>query len=319
MQTDILVEAHVTLCGKGCQPFLAMQDRPHFCSAPVRGYEKGGVALPPQACMLGFPRHEIQVEEKKWNVGGRVGVIDGERSPQVSVVIPARNEAKNLYHVLPYMPSMVSEVILVDGHSTDDTVAVAQQLLPSIRILTQNGKGKGNALRTGFAACTGDIIVMLDADGSADPQEIPRFVEALTHGYDFAKGSRFLNGGGSYDITLLRRLGNYALSQCVNILFWTQYSDLCYGYNAFWRSCLDHVEVDCDGFEVETLLCLRMHKTRQRVIEVPSFEHPRIHGESNLHTFRDGWRVLRTIVQERSKGSSSQLYNLHVSSVFPPD
>ena len=74
---------------------------------------------------------------------------------------------------------MVSEVILVDGNSTDDTIVVAQQLLPTIRIMKQTGKGKGNALKAGFAACTGDIIVMLDADGSANPNEIPRFIEAL--------------------------------------------------------------------------------------------------------------------------------------------
>ncbi|GCE12654.1 glycosyltransferase family 2 protein [Tengunoibacter tsumagoiensis] len=255
-------------------------------------------------------------------MSSRVSVVEGQRYPQVSVVIPARNEAQNLYHVLPYIPSIVSEVILVDGHSQDETIAVAQRLLPSIRILKQSGKGKGDALRAGFAACTGDIIVMLDADGSADPQEIPLFVDALLKGYDFAKGSRFLNGGGSYDITALRRVGNYALSQCVNLLFWTNYSDLCYGYNAFWRRCLDQVEVDCDGFEVETLLNLRMYQAKLKVIEIPSFEHPRIHGESNLNTFRDGWRVLQTIVKERRKGlfsSKSPTYHLKSSSLLPPD
>ena len=218
--------------------------------------------------------------------------------PRVSVVIPARNEARNLEHVLPCLPSCVSEVILVDGHSTDDTIQVAQKLLPSIRVIHQTGRGKGDALRLGFAASTGDIIVMLDADGSADPREIPRFVAALIEGYDFAKGSRFLMGGGSHDITRFRRLGNYGLSVLVNLLFWTRFSDLCYGYNAFWRHCLDTISIDCNGFEVETLLNLRMHTARFNIIEVPSFEHPRIYGESNLHALRDGWRVLKTIWQE---------------------
>ena len=153
--------------------------------------------------------------------------------PRVSVVIPALNEAQNLPYVLPCIPSIVSEVVLVDGHSTDDTLAVARQLLPTIRIVKQAGKGKGNALRAGFAACTGDIIVMLDADGSADPNEIPRFVGALMSGCDFDKGSRFLQGGGSHDITLLRRAGNYWLSRFAHLLFRTRFSDLCYGYNAF--------------------------------------------------------------------------------------
>lgn len=224
--------------------------------------------------------------------------VPSEIHPRISVVIPARNEARNLAHVLPYLPTCVSEVILVDGHSTDDTIRVAQELLPSIRVIRQSGRGKGDALRLGFAASTGDIIVMLDADGSADPNEIPQFVAALVEGYDFAKGSRFLEGGGSHDITHFRRLGNYGLSLLVNILFWTRFSDLCYGYNAFWRHCLDSVSIDCDGFEVETLLNLRMHMSRFNIIEVPSFEHPRIYGESNLHALRDGWRVLKTIWQE---------------------
>jgi len=218
--------------------------------------------------------------------------------PHISVVIPALNEAPNLQYVLPHIPPIVSEVILVDGHSTDGTIAVAKRLLSSIRIVKQMGRGKGNALRAGFAACTGDIIVMLDADGSADPGEIPRFVEALELGDDFAKGSRFLQGGGSHDITALRRGGNYTLCRLVNLLFGTRFSDLCYGYNAFWRHCLDCIEIDCDGFEVETLISLRMHKANLKIVEVPSFEHPRRHGYSNLHTFRDGWRVLRTIMKE---------------------
>ncbi len=231
---------------------------------------------------------------------GRLGsVVAAQHYPRVSVVIPARNEAKNLHHVLPFIPPIVDEIVLVDGQSVDDTIAVAQQLFPTIRVIQQSGKGKGDALRVGFAACTGDIIVMLDADGSADPAEIPRFVEALIAGSDFAKGSRFVEGGGSHDITFLRRAGNYLLGKLVNLLFWTRFSDLCYGYNAFWKRCLDNIHIDCDGFEIETLLNLRMHKAQFKIVEVPSFEYSRVYGESNLRTFRDGWRVLKTIVQER--------------------
>jgi len=232
--------------------------------------------------------------------------MEGQRVQQqyglrISVVIPALNEAQNLHYVLPYIPPMVSEVILVDGNSTDDTATIAQQLLPTIRIIKQTGKGKGNALKDGFATCTGDIIVMLDADGSANPDEIPRFIEALLRGHDFAKGSRFLQGGGSHDITPLRQQGNSSLCRLVNVLFKTQFSDLCYGYNAFWKHCLDSIEVDCDGFEIETLISLRAHQAKLKIVEVPSFEYRRIHGQSNLRTFRDGWRVLTTIIRERTR------------------
>ncbi len=226
-------------------------------------------------------------------------MIEYQYYPPISLVIPAQNEAQNLQHVLPRIPSIISEVILVDGYSIDDTIAVAQQLLPSIQIVKQIGKGKGDAIRAGFAACTGEIIVMLDADGSTDPAEIPRFIDALLGGSDFAKGSRFISGGGSHDITILRRLGNYGLCTLTNLLFDTRFTDLCYGYNAFWRRCLDQVEVDCNGFEVEALISLRMHKNGLKIVEVPSLEHRRIWGQSNLRTFRDGWRVLRTIMRER--------------------
>jgi glycosyltransferase involved in cell wall biosynthesis len=246
-------------------------------------------------------------------MGSKVSTMK-QRYPRISVVVPARNEAQNLVHVLPQIPTIVDEVILVDGHSTDDTIAVARQLLPKIKIIEQVGKGKGDALRLGFAACSGDIIVMLDADGSADPCEIPKFVEALINGNDFAKGSRYLQGGGSYDLTGLRRLGNSGLSTLVNVLFGTKFSDLCYGYNAFWRHCLDCVEIDCDGFEVETLINIRMYKASFKIVEVPSFEQPRIYGASNLNTFRDGWRVLRTIIKERLT-KNGQILSTEVASV----
>ena len=132
----------------------------------------------------------------------------------------------------------VHEIIVVDGHSTDDSIGAARRTLPWVRAITQTRKGKGNAMACGFAAATGDVIVMFDADGSADPAEIPAFVDALVAGADFAKGSRFAPGGGSDDITLLRRTGNAGLNGVANALFGTSYTDLCYGYNAFWADLL---------------------------------------------------------------------------------
>lgn len=227
-------------------------------------------------------------------------MLEEQHFPRVSVVIPTRNEGQNLHYILPRIPPIVGEVILVDGHSTDDTIAIARQLFPAIHIIEQVGRGKGDAVRLGLAACSGDIIVMLDGDGSTDPLEIPRFVEALRAGHDFAKGSRFIKGGGSQDITPMRYLGNFCLCRLVNVLFRERFSDLCYGYNAFWRYCLAYMEIDCSGFEVETQISLRMCKANLKIVEVPSVEHPRVYGQSNLRTFRDGWRVLKTIMKERS-------------------
>jgi glycosyltransferase involved in cell wall biosynthesis len=219
--------------------------------------------------------------------------------PRVSVVIPALNEARNLPTVLAELPAGIFEVIVVDGHSTDGTLEVAKRVRPDCLTLRQSGRGKGDALVCGFAAASGDILVTLDADGSADPAEIPMFVGALLAGAHFAKGSRRAVGGGSADLTTIRRLGNRALGVVVNVLYGTRYTDLCYGYNAFWRSCLPHLAVDCHGFEVETLMNVRVAKAGLRVAEVPSFERARFHGVSNLRAVRDGWRVLRTILRER--------------------
>ncbi len=219
--------------------------------------------------------------------------------PTISVVIPALNEAANLPHVFSRLPGSIDEVVLVDGNSTDGTIQVALALRPSVRVVLQSGTGKGNAVACGFAAAQCDIIVMLDADGSTDPAEIPRFIEPLLKGADFVKGSRFIEGGGSSDITRLRRAGNRALGGIVNILYRTRYTDLCYGYNAFWRDCLPQMHVTCDGFEVETLINVRIARAGLHAVEVPSQESERIHGTSNLSAFRDGSRVLRTIMGER--------------------
>lgn len=219
-------------------------------------------------------------------------------SPTVSVVVPAMNEAENLPHVFATLPQWIDEIVLVDGNSVDDTVAVAKRLRPNVKIVTQKGKGKGDALAAGFAACTSDIIVMIDADGSTDGHEIITFVGSLVTGADFVKGSRYAAGGGSDDLTFSRRFGNKMLTGLVNVMYGTQYTDLCYGYNAFWARHLDVLNLDCDGFEVETLMNVRAAKAGLKVHEVPSHERCRIHGESNLRAIRDGMRVLKTILRE---------------------
>src|SRR5579862_6595598 len=287
--------AHRPLCSRGDHSHDRLRDGAMSVHAGSR--EIDGDALEPR---LSDARGMRSVEEffGLETVGDGGWRAAGARAT-ISVVIPTLNEAANLPHVLTRLPDVVDEVVLVDGHSVDDTIAVARMIRPDVRVVLQHGRGKGNALACGFAAARGEIIVMLDADGSTDPAEITRFVEVLLAGSDFAKGSRFAPGGGSSDITALRRLGNRALNGLVNILFGTRYSDLCYGYNAFWRHCLPHMQVDCDGFEVETLINVRVARAGLSVAEVPSIEHERLFGESKLNAMRDGLRVLRTIVRER--------------------
>jgi Glycosyl transferase family 2 len=217
----------------------------------------------------------------------------------VSVVIPALNEERNIAWVLERIPEFVDEVVLVDGHSTDRTVEVARAVRPDIVVVIEHGAGKGAALRAGFAAASGDIIVMIDADGSMNPDEIDRFVTPLLNGYDLVKGSRFLDGAGSLDLTVLRRIGNQALTRVTNSLFLIRFSDLCYGFCSFRRDCLSALALTAHGFEIETELVVHAVKAGLRIAEVPSVELPRRCGKSNLRTFYDGKRVLRVLVRER--------------------
>ena len=242
-------------------------------------------------------------------------------NPTVSVVVPTLNEARNLPYAFWRLPDCVTEVVVVDGRSADDTIQVAEALRHDVRIVREEKKGKGAALRRGFEEAKGDIIVMFDADGSADGAEIERFVDVLVAGADVAKGSRFLAGGGSADITRIRRLGNKVLVGAVNSVCGTRYTDLCYGYNAFWRDCLGHIDVDVPGFEVETRLNMVVAQAGLLVIEVPSFEYSRVHGASNLHAVRDGLRVLRTIASsscEVRRGRTSARSERDTSPVLEP-
>jgi len=231
-------------------------------------------------------------------------------NPRVSVVVPAKNEAPNIREILPYLGKYY-EVIVVVSEDDHESAEAAREALPSAKVIHQTRKGKGNAMACGFAEVTGDAIVMFDIDGSADPNEIPRFIKALTDGADLAKGSRFCKGGGSEDITLLRSAGNLGLNLLASVLTKTRFTDLCYGYNAFWADQLYMLDlpktevedspemVRGDGFEIEALIIGRFALSGAAITEVPSFEHDRYHGHTNLNTFRDGFRVLWTILQDR--------------------
>lgn len=216
--------------------------------------------------------------------------------PSVSIVVPAKNEADNVGWVLQSIPRWVQEVILVDGASTDATIEVASAKWPELTVVNQQGKGKGAALREGFASASGEFVVMIDADGSMDPGEIDRYVAPLAKDEcDLVKGSRWMCGGGSEDITPLRKLGNKALLGLVNRTCKTSFTELCYGYMAFRRSCFERMQLTADGFEIETQIVVHAVKAGLRVGEVASMEAPRRCGRSNLHPVRDGVRILATV------------------------
>ncbi len=232
------------------------------------------------------------------------------RNPKVSCVIPALNEERNIGWVLERLPEVVDEVILVDGNSTDDTVAVSVEARPDVRIVGQDRRGKGAALRAGFDAARGDVVVMIDADRSMDPLEIQRFLDRIDEGYDLVKGSRFMPGAGTTDMEPIRKWGNGVLRNMVNTLFGADFTDLCYGYIAFRRDVLERLALQTDGFEIETEIIVRALNTGLNIAEVPSFEAPRAHGESNLRTWRDGRRVASTLLRHRFSRRAGQSVTL---------
>ena len=219
--------------------------------------------------------------------------------PTVSVVLPAKNESRNIEWVLRRIPDSVDEIVLVDGLSHDQTIEIAKIVKPDLVVVHEDRRGKGIALRSGFAAASGDIIVMLDADGSMHPGEIESFVQHLLQGHDLAKGSRFMAGGGSSDITDVRRLGNRVLLFLTNMMYGTAYTDLCYGYVGFRRAVLERMELTADGFDIEAQLVAQASRAGLRIIEVPSFESPRMYGNSNLNAVRDGFKILGRLLRER--------------------
>lgn len=219
--------------------------------------------------------------------------------PTVTAVVPTLNEAENLRWLMPRLAA-VDEVVVVDGESVDGTAETALLLRPDTVIISQPAMGKGAALRAGFTAATSDVIISIDADGSMDPKEIDAFVALICCGFDVVKGSRYCCGGGSDDLTVIRRAGNLWLTRLANMLYRTQWTDLCYGYIALRRSVVDRLELVTDGFEIETELCVNAITAGLRVAEVPSHELNRRSGESKLSARRDGLRVLRTMMRNRT-------------------
>ncbi len=214
----------------------------------------------------------------------------------VSVVMCTLDEEHNVSHVLHQIPPWIDDLIIVDGRSKDRTLNVVRKAAPWARILYQSGTGKGDALRCGTAIATGDIIIALDADGSMDPSEIPNYVAGILRGNDLVKGSRFLPGGGTRDMPLHRILANWFLTRVSNVLAGTRLTDVTYGFYAFRAEELRRFQSIRKGFEMETELIMRFHLAGLRIAEVPSYESARISGVGKLKSFRDGLRIMATIL-----------------------
>ncbi len=222
------------------------------------------------------------------------------KNNHIKIIIPTLNEKKNICTLIPNLRNKgYNNILIVDGNSNDGTVKCAEKM--GVHVIQQTGEGKGRALRQAFRSCSdGDIFVIMDADGSMSPSEISSFTKMIEQGADVVKGSRFLPLGGSEDLTAIRRVGNKILTLTFNLMFLTKHTDLCYGYFAFNKKALMKLS-DCltsEKFQIETEICVKSKILNLRIKEIPSFEHARKNGVSNLSTFRDGFEILRLLLIE---------------------
>jgi len=224
-----------------------------------------------------------------------------ERGLSTTALICTLNEEECLPHVLPRIPPWVDEVLLVDGCSADDTIAVAKSLRSDVRIVHQPGRGKGDALKRGIEQAAGDIIVTLDADGTTDPRDMPRFVEPLLGGCDFVKGSRFALSR-PVGKPRHRVFGNWVIVTTYNILYRTRHTDLCSGYNAFWKRAIARVDLSGWTGQEEPLLNARVRKAGLKVVEMGHHDKGRIAGETKQPSWQQGFRALWTVIRERFRG-----------------
>ena len=232
-----------------------------------------------------------------------IGIVESlmdisDLKSNIEVIIPTLNEEKTIGSIIERTFTYTDKVLVIDGWSDDSTIEIAKKM--GARIMFQNGRGKGAALKEAFEYVNGEIIVILDGDGSMKPEEIPMFLKGIYSGADIVKGSRFLGEGGSEDISLLRRFGNTLFTILVNIIWKSNFTDLCYGYMAFRKDTVKKLSpvLFSKGFTIETEMIIKAKKLGLKIIEVPSFELKRLFGQSKLKTFKDGWEIFITILKE---------------------
>lgn len=218
---------------------------------------------------------------------------------RVSVIIPTLNEEHTLREVITGCRPYADELLVVDGHSTDNTRTVAEA--EQVRVVLDNGKGKGAALRHAVQCVSGDIIVFIDADGSHDPRDIPALVEPILSGRaDHVSGSRLIGGSselhGGFD-ECFRLMGSSFITACINWRFKQRLSESQNGFRAIRRDVFLQLGLRENITTIEQEMIMRTLKKGFRMAEVPSHEHTRKMGYSKISIRRVCFRYVYTLVK----------------------
>ncbi len=227
-------------------------------------------------------------------------MIPGELREKVSIIIPAKDEEASIGLVLQDLKNVVGilkkydfEVLVIDDGSQDRTAEIARMM--GIKVIANAGAhGKGNALRCGFKEAMGDIIIMLDADYSHRPEDIPEFLQKIKNAM-LVVGSRHTGGSDEYET--VRGLGNYMLSFVFRVLWGQKISDILNGYKCFKKQVVKNYEYTSKNFEIELELVANALKEGGPIAEVPSHERERAGGEMKSHAVREGWKFLWAILR----------------------
>ncbi len=219
---------------------------------------------------------------------------------KVSLIIPTKNEQGAIGRILKEIPkNIVNEIIVVDGHSTDNTATEAKaELRPKKdKFILQKKKGFGNALQQAFKKATGNVIIIINGDGSQDPKDIPRLIEKIRQGYEYVIASRYAKGGGSDDDTIIRFIGNRTLTFLTNLVHRTNVSDSLYFFTAISRSGLKKIHPTSAGFEFCIEILIRAHRAGLKFAEVPVIERASL-SKTKVNAFWVGLSILRMILRK---------------------
>jgi len=223
--------------------------------------------------------------------------------PDLSVVVPAYDEERTIGSVIERLRELPydMQIIVVDDCSSDATASIVAQL-PDVELVRHDrNRGKGAALRTGFALVRGRVVIVQDADGEYDPADIPSLVQPIIDGHaDVVFGSR-LSGGRPQRVHLFwHKLGNQFLSLLTNVLFNTTLSDMETGYKAFRIEVLRAIEpLRESDFRIEPELTAKICRGGFRVYELPIAYYGRSYAEGKKITWRDGFPAVWALFKYR--------------------